>query len=109
MRDGPTKQRNTVPRCITKPEMIVQPAPVMEVTLEFWNAEAAIEVTESGRVSVVSFPQSRKRRSGIFVNCDGASNLTDFNLLHFSNTEFPRIETEKGTLNDFRYGQLQNA
>jgi hypothetical protein len=85
MLDGVPKQLRTFPRRTTKPEIVVQP--MMEVTPDRKKAECLIEMTESGRGIVIRHVQSQKRRSGILVNCDGVSNVTDDNFKHPSKTE----------------------
>jgi hypothetical protein len=78
----------------------------MEVTREPRKAEWAIAVTESGRVSVFRHRQLWKRHLGIFVKCDGVSNVTEDNSEQNSKTESPRMETEEGTVNDVKRLQL---
>jgi hypothetical protein len=109
MLDGVPKQLNTFPRLTTKPVMIVQSEPLMEVTPDLSNAEWTIVVTESGRARVVRQTQSATKQSGRAVNCDGVSNLTDFNSLHRAKSELPRVETEEGTVNDLRFLHAENA
>jgi hypothetical protein len=87
MLDGLTKQQKSFPGRITKLALIVQSEPMMEVRPEPENAEPAIAMTESGRVRVVRHSQHLKRQSGIVVNCDGASNVTEDNLEHRLKTE----------------------
>jgi hypothetical protein len=43
-----------------------------------------------------------KRPGGIVVRCDGDSNIRDDKLKQWEKTEFPRVETEEGTVNDFK-------
>jgi hypothetical protein len=82
---------------------------VTEVTPEWRNAELVIVTTESGRAIVVRALQDSKRHSGIVVICDGDSKLTDESSVHDEKTEFPRVDTEGGTLKDFRRMQPANA
>jgi hypothetical protein len=103
------KQQNTFPRRTTKPALIVLPEIVREVMAHLSNAEWEIVVTESGRVRAFRHVQLPKGRSGIFVNCDGVSNVTDVNASHPSKTPYPRVETEDGTVKEVRRSQLRNA
>jgi hypothetical protein len=50
-----------------------------------------------------------KRRSGIVVDFDGVSNVTDDNLKHSAKAELPREETEEGTVKEVRLGHMENA
>jgi hypothetical protein len=63
------------------------------------NAEPLIPVTESGSSSVCRTEQCWKRKSGIFVRCDGASNVTDDNPEQYEKAESPRVKPEEGTVN----------
>jgi hypothetical protein len=76
---------------------------------EYINAECAILVTESGRARVFRQGQQRKRKWGIVVNCDGASNVTEIKLEHLSKTESPRVETDEGTVKEVRLLHHENA
>jgi hypothetical protein len=49
------------------------------------------------------------RPSGILVRCDGASNVTDDNPEPPEKTQFPRVETEEGTVKDVKREHSKNA
>jgi hypothetical protein len=91
MLDGVPSQLNTFPSRTSKPLFSVQAEPMLEVTAGSRNAEGAIVVTESGRVTVVRQLQYLKRPSGIVVNCHGVSNVTDINLEHRVKIESLRV------------------
>jgi hypothetical protein len=80
----------------------MQLAPVTEVTPDLKNAEPLICVTESGRLSIFRSGQSSKRKSEIFMRCDGSSNITDENLEQLEKTEPPRIERDEGTVKEVK-------
>jgi hypothetical protein len=104
MLDGLCKQLNT-----TKPAMIAQSEPMMEVTPEPSNARSEIAVKESGRVRVFRRLQPLNSELGIFANSDGVSNVTNDNLEHPSKTELPSVETEEGTVKVAKLVQPRNA
>jgi hypothetical protein len=81
----------------------------MEVRPKWRNAELVIVATESGRAIVVKTLQDSKRHSGRAVICDGDSKMTDESSVHDEKTEFPRVDTEGGTIKDFRWRQPANA
>jgi hypothetical protein len=73
------------------------------------NAEPAILTTESGIQSLLRRGHSPKSPSGIFVICDGASNVTEDNRSHSQKTPLPRVETEEGKVKEVRMQQLEKA
>jgi hypothetical protein len=75
-------------------------APVTEVIHDSANAEPEISVTESGRSSACRLRQHLNSSKGIFVRCDGASNVTDDNFEQSKKQESPRVETEEGIVNE---------
>jgi hypothetical protein len=70
------------------------------VTPESEKAESAIFVTERGRLMSFRSQQSPKTPCGIFVRCEGASNVRDVNLRHTEKAKAPRVETEEETVKD---------
>jgi hypothetical protein len=62
-----------------------------------------------GRLSVSRRPQFAKRRIGIVVRCDGASNVMDDNLEQYRNAQSPRVDTEEGTVKEAKLMQQKNA
>jgi hypothetical protein len=106
MLDGSPKQQNHYCRCTTKTALIVQPEPMIELVPDHKNVEA---VTEPGRKRVTKYLHLKKRQLGRTVNCDGVSNVTDYNLEHPLQTESPIVETEEGTVKDVRLLHSSNA
>jgi hypothetical protein len=82
MLSGVPKKPNTFPPRTSKSRTAVQAEPAMEVTPEPRNAELAMSVTESGRLSVFRELQAPKHKCGMVVIRDGVSNVTDDNAEH---------------------------
>jgi hypothetical protein len=83
------------------------PRPVREARFVRPNAEPEIVTTESGKQRPVRRPHSAKSSSGIFVICDGGSNVTDDNLEQEKKTLVPRVETEEGIVKEVSLQKLK--
>jgi outer membrane protein assembly factor BamA len=81
----------------------------MEVRPQPTNAEPAIVLRGSGRLTIAKTVQVQQNPSGIAVTCDGVSNVTDDKLVQYLKTNAPRVETEEGTVKETRLEQLENA
>jgi hypothetical protein len=106
---GSPKHRTIFLRCMKIEPVVEKPPAVRESRDVRANAEPAIVTTESGRQRLARRLQSSKSSSGIFVICDGASNVTDANLRHCLKTDLPRVETEEGTVKEVRLEQRKKA
>jgi hypothetical protein len=73
------------------------------------NAERSIVVTDSGILSACRREQPRNSRPGIFVRCDGFSNVTEDNPEQPQKAQVPRVETEAGITKLVKMTQLANA